>query len=363
MKLDRNLQKRLRESVNFSDNFLFRGQSISYAILSKKGLIFNDKLNQFHSYGFLKNKNKNIFFQHWLIDYSKPFIFFLHGSGENSSTHQSFIYGCIKAGYNFISFDQIGYGDSDGIRGIIKSFDQYIETVELVFDYFYNKIKEKNKKPVFHFVGFSMGALQLLYYLIFYNRYAKNNEKINSIKSAILLAPYLKNHKRLINPFLELYLLIFNKCYCFTKILRENSQKEVLEKDVDYYINLYKNLTDNKNFLIRRKKDTRIHRLNSKKWLFFMIKAQNEIKKRIYYCSKTIKELKKFNIYFFINEKELIVDNSIIFKYAKNLNIETNIFFQKNFYHDFLDYEDERIEKFNKIFFDILKNHNESQTK
>lgn len=355
MKLDRNLQKKLREDVNISDSFKFKNEIINYTILSKKGLIFNNDLDQFHNFTFLNVKNKKIFVQWWIVNYNNPFIFFLHGNAENSSTHTSFIYNCIKESYNFLSFDQIGYGDSDGIRGVMKSFDQYIDILESVFDYFYNKIKEENNNPIFHFVGFSMGGLEILYYLIFYDKYTKNYKKMKSIKNVILLAPYLRNHKRLINSFMELYFLLFYNCFSYTKLLREKSQKDVLEKNNEYYINLYKNLTDNKNFLIKRKKDTRIHRLNSNKWLAINIKAQKQIKRKIYYCNETKKRLKDFNLYFFINEKDFVVDNIIVLKYSNILNLRKNTFLQKTFYHDFLDYEDERIEYFNKIFFEILK--------
>ncbi|HOJ64620.1 MAG TPA: alpha/beta fold hydrolase [Spirochaetota bacterium] len=349
--MDRELQKRLRINVNLKDKFKFNGSYIDYKIISSQGIIFSDDIDKFHSYGFLKNKGRKIFYQSWILDNKKPFIFFLHGNAENSTTHPAFIYNCIKKGYNFISFDQIGYGDSDGLRGIIKSFDEYIENVDIVFEYFYNKLKENC--PIFYFAGFSMGGLELLYYLIFYKKYS-NSKKVESIKKGFLFAPYLKNHKRLINSFLEYYFLIFNRCFSYKKLLREDSQKAIFENDDQFYINLYKNLSDNRDFLIRRKKDIRIHRLNSNKWLSIMIKSQREIKNKIF-SSKEIDNIKNISLYFFINENDLVVDNTIVVEYCKKLGLMDNLFLQKSFYHDFLDYEDERINYFYKRFFELLE--------
>lgn len=355
MVIDRILQKKLREDLFIQDRFRFNDSYVSYKIISKQGLIFEDEIDKFHYCSFLKNRGKRIFYQSWIIDNNRSFIFFAHGNAENSSTHPSFIYHCIKNGYNFISFDQIGYGDSDGIRGTIRSFQEYIENLNIVFEYFYNKFKENN--PIFYFVGFSMGGLEILYYIIFYEMYSKNS-MIDNIKKVFLFSPYLKNHNRLINNFFEYYFLLFNKCFSFTELLktRVESQKAIFENGDDFYINLYRNLTDNKEFLIKRKKDIRIHRLNSNKWLSSMIKAQREIKRKIYYSRSVREKLKKMNLYFFISEKDFVVDNIIALKYSKILNLKDNTFLQKGFYHDFLDYEDQRIDSFYKNFFALLQN-------
>lgn len=355
--IDRNLQKKLRSHSEIDDFFLdsINNKKIKYTIKSGEGILFNNKnIDIHHHSGFVKSNNKRIFYQYWEIDETKPIIFFIHGNAENSSTHPLFIYNCINNGFNFFTFDQEGHGDSDGIRGSFSSFDQYIQHTNNLLSICLKIFGKNSKTPPLIFTGFSVGGLIALYYLLcaYYKKGDQDLQKnAQFIKKIFLFAPYLRNHKRIMPRIMECFLRINPFKFSTLKLMRAESQKKIFTCDVKFYINMYKNLSDNKTFLSRRWKDKRIHRLNSLHWLTNLIKAQQKTFK----MSKKLQKEKLIPIYFFVNDNDLVVDNIRTNKIYKNLLPFSTLIIQNNFFHEFLDYEDMRSKIFLDKFFKFIE--------
>ena len=353
--IEEELQQKLREWILINDSFKNeQDKEVFYTIESNKGIKFNNEFDNCHNCGFLKNKNNiNIFYQIWTTNINNPTIFFSTGNAENSSTHPKFIYSMLNQGYNFVTYDQEGFGDSDGIRGVLEDFDTYVANLNIVLQFFIEEYSPQLSSIIFS--GFSTGALVNLYYYIFYEKLFGNQKNtLEYINKIILMSPFLGPHKRVVSPILKNTLLLFRPLLSKDKIIRQDSQLLLLNSQNDTYVSFYKNLTDNINFLYKRKKDTRIHRLNSFRWLSEIFWGQNSIKRRIKKENKNQK-LNKNNFFIFISENDLVVNNNIPKNIMNQLGLSENLITQKNFYHDFLDYEDDRWQSFFDKFINIIR--------
>ena len=105
---------------------------------------------------------------------SKATILFLHGNGENISTHSGAIYWLTQHQYDVFIFDYRGYGKSQGkaelggVMSDIQSAREYIDS------------RQAENKKVF-MIGHSLGASMAIYNL------AKNPQNIDGL---ILVAPF-----------------------------------------------------------------------------------------------------------------------------------------------------------------------------
>ncbi len=190
--------------------------------------------------------------------------------------------------------------------------------------------KVENFEPNWSVFGFSFGGLVATDFTL------RNGGRF---KNVFLFSPWFMTHKRLINNFTKIYLFLFQKFFNYEKLMNLKLQKQILDMDIDSYINLNKNLTDNRRFLEIRKKDTRIFRVLSKKRLAEIYNAQ----KRIF---KT-ENVNNINFFVFLPEKDLIVDSEITIYLIRKWNGYFEIL--KNAYHDFLDYEDSRWDNFKNL--------------
>jgi len=371
MKIDWEIQKRVRDNIDISSSFLYDNETISYRITTDNGVFFNNEnLDKSHRTFYINNHNeKKIFSQYWLQDVTKPTIIFFHGNAENSSSHPKYFYHLLQKGFNLLSFDQEGYGSSDGIRGYLNDFNDYMKNIDIVISH-YNKqiqflkkgatkLKSKSsnatQEPEYIFTGFSMGGFLLLNYLLNYDSEIKDKIEIN-ISKIILLAPWLNNHPRIVSKIQTRFLLIFRKLFNKETIERQDSQKLVLDNNCDFYINMYKNLTDNKEFLRNRFLDKRIHRLVSKYWLSSITYNQQKLFKIIKNIIKEKMDKKEYlsqKLYVFVNENDKIVDNERSLFIINMIN-SNHLIFQQKCYHDFLDYNDERWDYFRLNFDRIL---------
>lgn len=345
-KIDEKLQKWLRENINYEGSFRFGKKEVRYNIRSKYGINFNDAaIDAKKTAGFFKNRiNQSLFYQYWIIDENRPLIFFIHGNAESSTTHPLFLYNLLSLKYNLFVFDQVGYGDSDGVRGIFDSFGNYIDNIDDFIKFTLNN-NNLNKNDIY-LAGFSTGALEVLFYYIFKNK-NRDKEVYKNTKKIFLLSPFFRSHRRLVNIPTEIFLILFNRLFGKNRLIRQSEQKKILENNEDFYIQTYKNLTDNAEFLKRRRRDTRIYKVNSNRWISRIILAQNKLYSYIILNRREIiKNIKDIKVYFYISENDLVVDNRQTLKIAKLLNLQSNVILSKNAYHDFLDYEDARGEAF-----------------
>lgn len=86
-----------------------------------------------------------------IVPNEKKRIFIVHGIAEHLDRYDHVAQFLNQNGYSVIRFDLRGHGKSEGKRGYIKSFRDYIEDVQTVFD------AHKGRHNVLF--GHSMGAL------------------------------------------------------------------------------------------------------------------------------------------------------------------------------------------------------------
>ncbi len=345
MRIDRNLQRHLRQKVSFSYQDVFFGQNVLISVSSEHGLLFNNDFDAYKTNGYIKNHNNHsIFYEIWLIDSSKPLIVFHHGTAENSSLHSKLIYFYLMNGYNCIVFDQEGCGESDGIRGGLKNDNDFVRNCDCIIEQGITLFHDKfTVYPEIFLTAFSSGAIIILEW---YSRYAKMAQKLR-VKKIFLFAPYLKIHKRIIKPLTEFFIPLYH--FRKSSLLRENFQKAIINGDLKTYIHMNRNISDNTLFLTRQFPDTRIHRINSYALLSSMIKQQNRIIQNAY---------RKFTIpvFSYAASNDSVVDNEQTHFFMKKIKQFENFFIVENSFHELLDYEDERSDSFYSSVLHNLKN-------
>ena len=92
----------------------------------------------------------------------KKVIILSHGLGEYSGRYQHVAEYFNQKGISVYAPDHRGHGESPGVRGFIKSFDQYVCDL----DQFVNYVRHIEKDKEFYLLGHSMGGLIAIGYLI-----------------------------------------------------------------------------------------------------------------------------------------------------------------------------------------------------
>lgn len=103
----------------------------------------------------------DIYTQAWLPDAApRAIILIVHGLGEHSGRYGNYVDYFAPRGYALYSFDTRGHGRSDGARGYIERFDQYVEDID-------QRVAEVRSDwpniPLF-ILGHSLGSLMGLSY-------------------------------------------------------------------------------------------------------------------------------------------------------------------------------------------------------
>ncbi len=109
-----------------------------------------------------------------------------HGLGEHSGRYANVIERLYPAGVSFWIHDHYGHGKSDGKRGHIDSFDQYIEDLDKMIDI---ASSESDVKTIL--LGHSMGGLIALNYA------RMRPEKLSGL---VVSSPFLKPAKKIPLP-------------------------------------------------------------------------------------------------------------------------------------------------------------------
>ncbi len=107
----------------------------------------------------------------------------VHGFGEFGERYKKVAEYFTQQGAAFYIHDQRGHGLTPGKRGVVNSYDSFLDDIDLVLD---NISAEHQKKPVVIY-GHSMGGNIALKYLM-----TRNGHKI---ASSIISSPWLKLYK------------------------------------------------------------------------------------------------------------------------------------------------------------------------
>lgn len=129
----------------------------------------------------LNSSGKKIFFREWKIKgQPKKNILIIHGLGEHSGRYKEFAEFYIKKGIGVYALDLQGHGKSEGKRGHIKSFEEYLDSIENLLIFIRKKFLDT---PIILF-GHSLGGLIGLNFLI--------ERESKEIESAVISSPWIE---------------------------------------------------------------------------------------------------------------------------------------------------------------------------
>jgi alpha-beta hydrolase superfamily lysophospholipase len=103
------------------------------------------------------------FYQHWIPENPKALVVFVHGFGDHSCRHDAFLKRIVADGFACAAFDQRGHGKSEGRRGHVESFVEWVEDLGSFIDFSMSRVPEETPLIL---VGYSMGALIAIEYMM-----------------------------------------------------------------------------------------------------------------------------------------------------------------------------------------------------
>ena len=115
-----------------------------------------------HFENIISNK-KNIFLRSWPSNNDPTYnIIIIHGLGEHSGRYKEFASFFMKKNIGVFSFDLIGHGKSDGLKGHISNIKDFTNSIE---DVLIEVRRRYINTPIILF-GHSLGGCLALNYLI-----------------------------------------------------------------------------------------------------------------------------------------------------------------------------------------------------
>ena len=96
-----------------------------------------------------------LYYEKHLVDNSIATIIIVHGLGENQARYAWVTEKLNENGYNVYRYDARGHGKSEGKRGYLEDFQDYLEDLDILVE----MVKRDNKGLKTILVGHSMGGL------------------------------------------------------------------------------------------------------------------------------------------------------------------------------------------------------------
>ena len=106
-----------------------------------------------------------IFFQKWLVEKAKAVLIIVHGLGEHSGRYGNLVSAFGGKNISVFAIDHRGHGKSQGKKGHIDSFMDYIYDLKLFVEY----VKEENRGLPVVLYGHSMGGVIAAKYALTYS--------------------------------------------------------------------------------------------------------------------------------------------------------------------------------------------------
>lgn len=107
-----------------------------------------------------------LYWQAWLPPLEKGHIFIAHGFGEHGGRYANVVDRLVGAGFGIWALDHRGHGQSQGRRGRVRSFSEYIEDLHR----FYAQVVEPAAGFLPRFIlGHSMGSIIAMNYTAMYS--------------------------------------------------------------------------------------------------------------------------------------------------------------------------------------------------
>lgn len=120
----------------------------------------------------------NLYFQAWLPAEPRALMILIHGSGEHSGFYSHIGEECLRRHFGLIAPDLRGFGKSDGVRGHINHFQEYLDDLETLV----RRLQKQYPDVPLFLLGHSLGGLIVI-------RYAQ--KYTHPVKGVILSSPVL----------------------------------------------------------------------------------------------------------------------------------------------------------------------------
>lgn len=125
-------------------------------------------------------KNFSLYYQNWRPQRNpKAILLVVHGLAEHSGRYSNLVNYFVPKGYIMYAFDHRGHGKSEGLRGHIDQFSDYLVDLKIFVDL----IRSEHSNPKVFLVGHSVGGTIA-------TAYAVNHQ--SELAGIILSAPTLK---------------------------------------------------------------------------------------------------------------------------------------------------------------------------
>jgi acylglycerol lipase len=149
-----------------------------------------------HATGYFKGfDGVKLFKQNWTNPTSKATLVFVHGYTEHSSRYTEFAEFLNNQQIDLYTFDQRGYGKSEGQRAYVDRFDHYLKDLDIFL-----KEQAPANKPIF-LMGHSMGGLIVVKYGM---DYSHNLSGIISSAAALQISEDISPILQKISGFLSI---------------------------------------------------------------------------------------------------------------------------------------------------------------
>lgn len=147
----------------------------------------------------------SVYYRYWkpLGEY-RAVIVVVHGAAEHSGRYEIFAEHFVALGYAVVALDHIGHGQSDGQRVFIRSFDDYVQTLDL----FCAQVRADFPDSPQILLGHSLGGLISSTYLL-------QADKQQQFAGCVLSGPAIKTD--LEPPMLQLLAIRFFS-WCLPKL-------------------------------------------------------------------------------------------------------------------------------------------------
>ncbi|MCB0365131.1 MAG: lysophospholipase [Bdellovibrionaceae bacterium] len=103
-------------------------------------------------------KGTELFYQTWQVPNPVGTLVVTHGLAEHSECYHDFALVMTKAKWNVVGWDMRGHGRSEGKRGYVEDFGDYVSDLRLLSEHLFEQEKLAAKGPVVCFAH-SMGGL------------------------------------------------------------------------------------------------------------------------------------------------------------------------------------------------------------
>ena len=271
-----------------------------------------------HFENIISNK-KNIFLRSWPSNNDPTYnIIIIHGLGEHSGRYKKFANFFMKKNIGVFSFDLIGHGKSDGLKGHISNIKDFTDSIE---DVLIEVRRRYINTPIILF-GHSLGGCLALNYLI--------ERKSKEISLAIISSAWIETKIQI-----PKYLLIIQRVMhtLFPKVRLSNRlDTKDLSKDIKI-VDKYKN-------------DPLVHDRISLNLLSEINKTIKKIKNKDYNI--------EIPVLIIHGKKDKIISykgSELIHKKIKNSKLKL----YDNVYHE--PHNDNERKEILEYYYDFIKNH------